>query len=52
MTEHAFLEGALTESYDFETFDGIETFCEYEMQSFERHFVEGVTAHGGGRQLG
>ena len=52
MTEHAFLEGALTESYDFETFDGIETIFDFEMQSFEWHFVEGVTAHGGGRQLG
>ena len=28
MTEYAFLEMALTESYDFETFDGFRTFCD------------------------
>ena len=52
MTEHAFLEVDLTESYDLETFDSIETIYDFEMESFERHFVEGVTAHGGGHQLG
>ena len=51
MTEYAFLEVARTESYDFETHDGIETFRDFELQSFERHIVEGVTAHGGGPQL-
>ena len=52
MTEYVFLEVALTESYDFETFDGFKTFCDFETQTFEWHFVEGVAAHGGGHQFG
>ena len=52
MTEYAFLEVALTESHDYETFDAFKTFSDFEMKSFERHFVEGVAPHGGGRQLG
>ena len=49
LTEHAFLEGGvLAESYDFETSDGLETYCDFVLRSFERHFVEGVTAHGRG----
>ena len=52
MTEYAFLEMALTESYDFETFDGFMTFCDYKTQMFEWHFVEGVAAYGGGHQFG
>ena len=52
MTEYAFLEVDLTESYDVEAFDCIGTVYDFETESFERHFVEGVAAHGGGHQLG
>ena len=45
-------EVSLAESYDFEIFFGFETFCDFGVQSFERHFVACVTARGGGRQLG
>ena len=45
-------EVALTESYDVEMFGDFKTFCDFEVQSFKRHFVECVTARGGGRRLG
>ena len=36
---------------DVEAFDCDENFYDFERESFERHFVEGVAAHGGEHQL-
>ena len=38
----------LTESYDVEAIDCVEIIYNFEMESLERHFVKGVTAHDGG----
>ena len=45
------MEVDLTESCDVEAIDCIETIYDFEMESYERHFFKGVSAHDGELQF-